>query len=301
MMEGPETGRGRREPADASSLRVALIGAGAVGTAVSVLLARGGHRISGVASRSEASARLAAGRLGARVFDPQEELPDSDVVLIATPDGVIAEVAARLGPRVGSGSVVCHFAGSLGLGPLRAVLAAGAEACALHPVQALPDADSALARLPGSAWGVTSTEGARSWAFSVVENELQGHPVGVAEEHRPLWHAAAVTTSAGLRALLSTAVAALESIGVEEAPAVLAPLVVGTAANSLATGVTLTGPFVRGETDTVVRHLAAYAAYAPDLKADYVRIAGLILDGVARDAVLPVEAQSSMRAVLESA
>ncbi|HEU4488730.1 MAG TPA: DUF2520 domain-containing protein [Actinomycetota bacterium] len=301
MTEGPDTGGGWREPADAPSLRVALIGAGAVGTAVSVLLVRGGHRISGVASRSGASARRAAGLLGARVFDPSEELPDSDVVLIATPDGAIAEVAARLAPRVGPRSVVCHFAGSLGLGPLRAVLAAGAEACALHPVQALPNVDSAVARLPGSAWGVTSTQGARPWAFSVVENEFQGHPVWVAEEHRPLWHAAAVTTSAGLRALLSTAVAALESIGVEEAPAVLAPLVVGTAANSLAEGVTLTGPFVRGETDTVVRHLAAYDAYAPDLKADYVRIAGLILDGVARDEALAPGAQSSIRAVLESA
>jgi predicted short-subunit dehydrogenase-like oxidoreductase (DUF2520 family) len=301
MTGEPEAGGGRRELADAPNLRVALIGAGAVGTAVSVLLARGGHRISGVASRSEASARRAAARLGARVFVPGVELPASDVVLIATPDGAIAEVAALLAPRVGSRLVVCHFAGSLGLSPLRAVLEAGAEACALHPVQALPDADSAVARLPGSAWGVTSTEGSRSWAFSVVENELQGHPVWVAEEHRPLWHAAAVTTSAGLRALLSSAVAALESIGVEEAPAVLAPLVVGTAANSLEKGVTLTGPFVRGETDTVIRHLAAFDAYAPKLKADYVRIAGLILDGVARDKVLPPEAQSSLRALLESA
>jgi predicted short-subunit dehydrogenase-like oxidoreductase (DUF2520 family) len=280
---------------------VALVGAGAVGTAVSLLLARRGHRISGVASKSEASARRAAARLGATTFAPSEELPDSDVVLIATPDEAIAEVAARLAPRIGAGTTVCHFAGSLGLGPLRVALARGAEACALHPVQALPDADSALARLPGSAWGVTTSGGARSWAFALVADELEGHPVWVAEEHRALWHAAAVTTSAGLRALLSSAVAALEAIGIDEGPAVLAPLVAGTVANSLAGGVTLTGPFVRGEAATVARHLAAYDAYAPGLKADYVRIAELILDGVARMKALPPGAQVSIRALLEQA
>jgi predicted short-subunit dehydrogenase-like oxidoreductase (DUF2520 family) len=285
-----------------SGLRVALIGAGSVGTAIALLLARRGYDICGVASRTEVSARAAAARLDAPVFDHVRELPDSDVVLIGTSDNAIEEVAGVVAERVSAGTTVCHFAGSLGLDPLRAVLAAGARACALHPVQALPDVDTALARLPGSAWGVTSSEEARAWAFSLVSDELEGHPVWVADEHRPLWHAAAVSTSAGLRALLSSAVAMLESIGVEEGPAVLGPLVSGTLANSLeGQGVTLTGPFVRGEAETVARHLASFDAYAPELKGDYVRVATLILEGVARSRRLPEDAHGSIRALLESA
>ena len=286
----------------APSLRVTLIGAGSVGTAVALLLARHGHVISGVASRTEASARAAAARLDARVFDHSLELPDSDVVLIGTSDDAIEKVADVVATRVSPGTTVCHFAGSLGLGPLRAALPRGAHACALHPVQALPDADVAVTRLPGSAWGVTTSEGTRAWAFSLVSDELGGHPVWVAEEHRPLWHAAAVTTSAGLRALMSSAAAMLESIGVEDGPVVLGPLVSGTLANSLdGGGVTLTGPFARGEAETVARHLASFDAYAPELKGDYVRIASLILEGVARLRLVPPDAQGSIRALLESA
>ena len=300
-MDGPELA-GSRNWRSATGLRAALIGAGSVGTAVALLLARRGHEITGVASRTEISARAAAARLDARVFDHARELPDSDLVLIATSDNAIEEVAGVVAERVSAGTTVCHFAGSLGLDPLRAVLAVGARACALHPVQALPDVDTALARLPGSAWGVTSSEEARAWAFSLVSDELEGHPVWVADEHRPLWHAAAVATSAGLRALLSSAVAMLESIGVEEGPAVLGPLVSGTLANSLeGQGVTLTGPFVRGEADTVARHLASFDAYAPELKGDYVRVATLILEGVARSRRLPEETHGSIRALLESA
>jgi predicted short-subunit dehydrogenase-like oxidoreductase (DUF2520 family) len=299
--DGPETSGGLKV-GSAAGLRVALIGTGSVGTAVALLLARHGHGISGVASRTETSARAAGARLDARVFDHTRGLPESDVVLIGTSDDAIEEVCDLVAEHVRPGTTVCHFAGSLGLGPLRAALATGAHACALHPVQALPDADTALARLPGSAWGVTTSQGARAWAFSLVSNELEGHPVPVAEEHRPLWHAAAVTTSAGLRALMSSAVAMLESIGVEDGPAVLAPLVSGTLANSLeGRGATLTGPFVRGETETVARHLTSLEAYAPELKADYVRIATLILEGIVRLRRLPPDAQSSIRALLESA
>lgn len=300
-MDGTETD-GSRNLVAAPSLRVTLIGAGSVGTAVALLLARRGHSISGVASRTEVSARAAAARLDAGVFDHVRELPDSDVVLIGTSDDAIEEVADVVAERVSPGTTVCHFAGSLGLGPLRAALAMGAYACALHPVQALPDVDTALARLPGSAWGVTTSGGARPWAFSLVSDELEGTPVWVAEEHRPLWHAAAVTTSAGLRALMSSASAMLESIGVEDGPAVLAPLVSGTLANSLeGQGVTLTGPFVRGEAETVARHLASFDAYAPELKGDYVRVAALILEGVARLRRPPEDAHTSIRALLESA
>ena len=300
-MDGPELA-GSRNWRSAPGLRAALIGAGSVGTSVALLLARHGHDICGVASRTEVSARAAGAMLHARVFDHSTELPDSDIVLIGTSDDAIEEVVEGVAERMRPGATICHFAGSLGIAPLRAALAAGAHACALHPVQALPDVDTALARLPGSAWGVTTSEGARGWAFSLVSDELEGIPVWVAEEHRPLWHAAAVTTSAGLRALMSSAVAMLESIGVEEGATVLAPLVSGTLANSLeGGGVALTGPFVRGEAETVARHLASFDAHAPELKGDYVRVAVLILEEVTRIRGVPEGAQSSIRALLDSA
>ena len=51
----------------------------------------------------------------------------------------------------------------------------------------------------------------------------------------------------------------------------------------------------------MARHLASFDAYAPELKGDYVRIASLILEGVARGRLVPPDAQGSIRALLELA
>ncbi len=244
---------------DLEHLRIALVGAGRVGTAVAVLLHARGHSIVGVSSRSETSARRAADRLDSQLITP-ESWPDADVVLIGVPDQVIESVADSLASNVAAPTVVVHFAGSLGLEPLRAVADKGCGVCALHPMQACPDVDTAVRRLPGSAWGLTCSEGLEEWAARLVAEHLNGVPVPVAESDRSRWHAAAVITSNGVAALMATGESILESIGVEHPELVLGPLAAGTVANAVeggGGGATLTGPVVRGEAATLQRHLAA--------------------------------------------
>lgn len=222
------------------------------------------HSVVAVASRSEASAAAAARRLDAPVV-PVDALPDCDVVLLGVPDQALEEVAGTLGAVVRS-AVLVHLAGSVGVEPLRS--ARPAAACAIHPVQACPDVDTAIARLPGSAWGITCSEGATAWARGLVSDDLDGRPVEVREEDRPLWHAAAVTTSNGIAALMATGEALLRSIGVGSSVDVLGPIAAGTVANARAVGggaVALTGPVVRGEADVIRRHLVAVGERAPDL------------------------------------
>ena len=238
-----------------------LIGAGRVGTAVAVLLQRAGHRPVGVSSRTKDSAQRASERLDCPVFELDASI-DADVVLIGAPDGAIGEVAAGLRSGMSRGTTVVHFAGSLGLSVLESVVAAGGHAAALHPVQACPDVDTAIARLPGSAWGITCDEAIQPWARSVVTEDLDGHPVMVPEDARPLWHAAAVTTSNGIAALLATGESLLDAIHIESPEGVLGPLASGTIQNAIEGGggaATLTGPIIRGETEVVKRHLDAIA------------------------------------------
>ena len=243
---------------DLEHLRIALVGAGRVGTAVAALLHARGHAIVAVSSPSETSARAAADRLDSEVI-PVASWPDHDVVLIGASDLAI-ESAARSLPPVAAPSVAVHFAGSLGLAPIRAAADRGYGLCALHPMQACPDVDTAVRRLPGSAWGVTCSGGLERWAERLVAEHLNGIPVAVSESDRPRWHAAAAVTSNGIAALMATGESILRPTGVDRPELVLGPLAAGTVANAVELGgggPTLTGPVVRGDAETLQRHLDA--------------------------------------------
>lgn len=243
------------EPMEAP-LRIALFGAGNVGTAVASLLAKAGHEVVGVWSRSEASAERAAALLAAPRCDPARA-PDCDVALIGVSDRAIDDVARSL--SISPHAMAVHFAGSLGVEAMAALDCAKA---ALHPVQACPTLDAAIERLPGSAWGITTSIGDEERARTLVERDLGGRAVVVAEGHRVAWHAAAVTTSNGIGALLASGEAILTSIGIDDPIGVLGPIAAGTVANARAGGggaKTLTGPVVREEWDAIARHAQALA------------------------------------------
>ena len=72
---------------------------------------------------------------------------DVDLVMIATPDAVVADVAAAIRP---GRAVVAHVAGSLGLD----VLAPHDRRAALHPLMSLPDAEIGAERLTGGWFAV---------------------------------------------------------------------------------------------------------------------------------------------------
>lgn len=225
-----------------------------------------------VSSRSEVSAAAAADRLGARVGEPE----DANVVILGVPEPALAEV---IGSLSGEGPLI-HLAGVVGV---EAFGPAARRLLALHPVQACPDVDTAVERLPGCAWGVTCDDEARAWAHGFVR-EVGGHPFDVADKDRAAWHAAAVATSNGIAALLATGEAILEGLGIERPERVLGPIASATVANAREGGggaATLTGPVVRGETDTVRRHLDALAS-DPALLDAYRAVAQVILTGARR-------------------
>ena len=258
-------------PMPISPFTYALVGAGRVGTAVAELLHRAGHEPIAVASRSSESRERAAELLGSQPVDI-EDLPPVDVVLVGTPDNAIESTATRIAPGLGEGSVVIHFAGSLGVNPLGPVLAVGARRAALHPVQACPDIETAIERIPGSGWGVSCDDGLAEWCIDLVEDDLDGRAFLVRAEHRAVWHAAAVVVSNGIAGLLATGEELLAAIGIGDPAAALGPLAAGTLENARAGGgggKTLTGPAVRGERDTIARHLDGIARVDGELLHPY--------------------------------
>lgn len=276
-----------------------LVGGGRAGTAVALALKGAGHAVAGVASRSKSSAAAAAARLDAPVVAPNA-LPPCDVVLLGVPESALEPVAARIAPALGRGTVVWHLAGAAGIRALEAVASAGAVRLALHPVQAFPDHDAGLARLPGSAWGLTCDEGLRLWARTIATEDLGGRVFDLAEEDRPVWHAAAVTAASGAVAIMSLGERLLESIGVGAAGDVLGPLASAAVANASERGATasLTGPAVRGEWATVTAHLDALRRGAPDLVEPYREATRLIFRAALRAGKVTPEARAAAAAAL---
>ena len=170
-----------------------------------------------------------------------------DLLVIATPDEAVADVAAAVDPV--PGTVVAHLAGSLGLD----ALAPHPRRAALHPLVPLPDSEAGGARLASGIWFAVAGD---SLAEKVVA-DLGGRAVTVADEQRAAYHAAAAVASNHLVALLGQVERVAAPTGVSlEAFLDMARAALGDVERS-GPAAALTGPVARGDTATVRRHLAA--------------------------------------------
>ena len=174
---------------------------------------------------------------------------DVDLVLIATPDTAVAEVAAAIEPV--ETAAVAHMAGSLGLD----AVASHPRPAAVHPLVALPDAVVGARRLLAGGWFAVAGD---PIANQVVA-DLGGRVLEVADADRSAYHAAAVVASNHLVALLGQAERIASGAGVPFAAYM--DLVRATVDNvaELGPAGALTGPAARGDTETIRRHLDAIA------------------------------------------
>ncbi|MGH9247710.1 MAG: DUF2520 domain-containing protein [Acidimicrobiales bacterium] len=208
-----------------------IIGPGRAGGSLAVALERAGWRLAGFLGRGDGLAAAAA---------------DVDLLVIATPDGAVADVAAAIDPV--PSAVVAHVAGSLGLD----VLMPHARRAAIHPLVSLPTPAVGAERLVGAWFGVAGD----GVAVEVVE-ALGGRWFEVADANRAAYHAAATIASNHLVVLLAQVERVAATAGVELAPYL--DLVRATVENvaELGTRAALTGPAARGDGATIERHLAA--------------------------------------------
>jgi 2-amino-4-hydroxy-6-hydroxymethyldihydropteridine diphosphokinase len=217
--------------AERAQLVTHIVGAGRAGTALAAALGAAGWPEPRLFGRNAAVAEIGEG---------------ADLVIIATPDAAIGEVAESL--PVSRERVVAHLSGSLGL----AVLADHPRVAALHPLVSMADAATGAQRLRGAWFAVAGDP-----RIGAVVDALGGRSIRVADEDRAVYHAAAVVASNHLVALLGQAERIAATAGVPfEA---LLDLVNSSVANvaSLGPAAALTGPAARGDEATIERHVAA--------------------------------------------
>lgn len=217
---------------------VRLIGAGRAGGAMALALGAAGWDIAGLLGRDDDVGMAAHG---------------VDVLLIATPDSSISDVAALVEPV--PETVVAHMAGSLGL----EVLVTHERRAALHPLVAMPSAEVGARRLTGGAWFAVAGDP----LVRRIAEDLGGRWFEVADGDRALYHAAAVIASNHLVALMGQVERVATAAGVPFAAYM--DLIRSTLDNVAELGprAALTGPVSRGDTATIALHMAVLEALDP--------------------------------------
>jgi predicted short-subunit dehydrogenase-like oxidoreductase (DUF2520 family) len=214
--------------------RVAVVGAGRLGTALAAALSGAGIDVDGPLGRgADVSAR-------------------TDAVLLCVPESQLAAAAAALpaGPLVG------HCAGACTLEPLRPH-----EAFSLHPLMTVTQAGATFAGATAAIAGATPRALHAAEALALA---LGMRPVEVADEQRAAYHAAASVASNFLVTLEGFAERLADTAGMSREPFV--ELVRASVENWARAGAAdaLTGPIARGDEQTVASQRAIVAERLPD-------------------------------------
>ncbi|GAA1665024.1 MULTISPECIES: Rossmann-like and DUF2520 domain-containing protein [Streptomyces] len=290
------------EPQDRPArLTVGVVGAGRVGPALAASLRLAGHRPVAASGVSDASVRRAAALLPeVPIVPPSEVLARAELVLLTVPDDALPELIAGLTETgaVRPGQLLVHTSGRYGVSVLEPALRAGALPLALHPVMTFTGTSVDVQRLAGCSFGVTAPEELRLAAEALVI-EMGGEPEWIAEESRPLYHAALAIGANHLTTLVAQSLELLRASGVEAPDRMLGPLLGAALDNALRSGdAALTGPVARGDAGTVAAHVAELRRHAPHAVAGYLAMARTTADRALAHGLLKPELAEDLLGVL---
>ncbi|BBZ78012.1 oxidoreductase [Mycolicibacterium anyangense] len=257
-------------------LKVGVISAGRVGTALGLALERADHVVVACSAISNTSLRLAQRRLPDTPVLPVPEVADSaELLLLTVPDSELAALVNGLAATgsVRRGTIVVHTSGANGVGILAPLAEQGCVPLAIHPAMTFTGSDDDVVRLSETCFGITAAD---EIGYAIAQSlvlEIGGEPFRVREDARALYHAAlahasnhVVTVVADALDALRAALSGQELLGQEligTAPGglaerIVAPLARAALENTLQRGQSaLTGPVARGDATAVAGHLAA--------------------------------------------
>ncbi len=250
----------------------AIVGCGKVGCALAKQMKLSGYQLTGLASKSIESARSAADQLDTNIYSdkPWEITKSADVVFITTPDGQIQNAATLLAEKQGvkKNAVVLHCSGSQPSTILAVLKKHAVSIGSLHPLQSF-----ASTRIVGNPFNniIAAIEGEPDAVAiaSRIATDLSATCLTIKTDAKTAYHAAAVVASNYLVTIQDLAFKLLQLAGIplEDAFQVLGPLIRGTLSNIEKKGPAkaLTGPIVRGDTETVQTHVDEILRMAPDL------------------------------------
>ncbi|GGN62490.1 hypothetical protein GCM10011349_46210 [Novosphingobium indicum] len=232
--------------------------------------------------------REAVGHLShAQAAGSLSDIVDScDVIAIAVTDDAILEIVHTISEAgaLSQAPVVFHVSGGSGTAVLEPLRQMGAKTAAIHPAMTFTgEPELELERMAGSRFAVTGSSPESSQLSQSIVEALGGISVEIPEDCRALYHAALCHAANHLVTLFAGASHALRAAGVDDPAGLLAPLARAALDNSIANGFgALSGPVLRGDTETIRRHLAALEGDCPELLPTYRAMALATVDELER-------------------
>ena len=246
-----------------SSRAIGLIGPGRAGVGLALALAQAGYsvRLHGRHKKSvPAPLTLTIGDSS----KPPPWIGDVEIVILTVRDDAITPLATSLATAraIGERHVVLHLSGAQGQEALGPLVPSRAALGSLHPLQTIVEPELAPGRLKG-AWAAVEGMPRAVEAGERIAQDLGMRPFRIATKSKAIYHAGAVFASNYLVVVEAIAQRLLRHAGLSDADAwaALRPLVEGTLENLSRhePREALTGPVVRGDTATIVRHLESLA------------------------------------------
>ena len=268
---------------------VSIVGAGRVGISLGKHLRELGWRIGAVVTRSKSTAarRRAKDRGREAIRPPDRDVCAADVILFATPDDVLPDIARDLARIAGAGckgKVVLHTSATLDRSALAPLARLGASTGSLHPMQAF--GGKVVPKLKGVIFGIEGDAKARRVAQSIAKS-LGGIPVVIETADKPAYHAAAVMAGGSIYPVLEAGLELLMSIGFtrQRASQTLLPLLRQILDNIERIGprAAWTGPLSRGDYAVVAKHMNALRRYPPEFPKSYAALAQLAAKVLSKD------------------
>jgi predicted short-subunit dehydrogenase-like oxidoreductase (DUF2520 family) len=277
---------------------IAIVGAGNLAAALGVSLRQAGYAIEAVISRSRRAsltrARTLAKEVGARAWASPMDLR-ADVVWLCVPDAEIARAARSLAAKIEwKGRVALHSSGALTSDELASLRGRGAVAASVHPLMTF--VRGSRPSLAGVPFAIEGDAAAVRVARRIVK-DLGGDVYSIRKEDKVAYHAWGTFASPLFTALLATTeqVAVTAGVSRNAARSRMIPILRQTLANYAALGApgSFSGPIVRGDVDTVKRHLRVLRKISP---------AHEVYTTLARAAVeyLPAKKKHALKRVLRS-
>src|SRR5580692_5824337 len=266
---------------------VSIVGAGRVGRALGRRLHELGWRVGGVTGRSISTARAAVRAIGAgQPLDaPTHQILNSRVVLIATPDGAIEEVAknlAHLGGKEWEGKVALHTSGSLDSSVLQPLAELGAATGSIHPMQTFSNQN--FPDLAKANFGIDGNPAALQVIRKMI-HQMGGVAVRLSGANKAAYHAAGTFACVYVLALMETATRLLMTQGFKRRQAMraLLPLTRQTLDNFERVGplAAWTGPLSRGDFSTIERQVKALTNFEPEYLEAYKTLSRLTAEELA--------------------
>ncbi|MFL2768017.1 MAG: Rossmann-like and DUF2520 domain-containing protein [Dehalococcoidia bacterium] len=261
---------------DIKSLKIGIIGAGALGGSIALALNSLGYEIPIICSRSRSSADYLSSKLkDSKSANSYQEISDKcNVIFITTPDKNIKEISDLILWK--SNQIVIHCSGVSDLNVLSNSKKNGASIGSMHPLYPFSDMDLGSKNLKDVTFGIDGDDQAIVYIKKILA-DLESIPIEINSDFRALYHLSGVMAGNLLLGLGSAISDIWEKIGLDRSigSKSLIPMMINSCENILKLGIpnSMAGPYVRGDAQTIKMHLDALKKDHSELLPLYIELA----------------------------